>query len=197
MPVGRSYQALIGDGARRGRHRQRQRARRADEQQPVHHRRGRHDRPDDGHVRHEPELRGDPGSVGATRRRVGASTAAPRARSSTSSPSRAPIGSRARPSTSSTNDNWDAQNSTDERGHRRVAGARQVRSRQPGLHVHRRRADLEEPRVVLRRVRYSTNTTPQQQTAGADSRRLSAGDRRTSSSTSAARCSSRRATPPG
>ncbi len=58
---------------------------------------------------------------------------------------------------------------------RRVARAREVRQCQPGLHVHRRRTDLAQPRVVLRRLRVcQQNTTPQRQTAGPDSRGLSA-----------------------
>ena len=77
MPFGRSYQHLIGAGSRRRRHRQRERARRAHQQQPVPVRRREHDRPDDRHVRRQPELRGDSGSDRLARRASRPSSAAP------------------------------------------------------------------------------------------------------------------------
>ena len=118
---------------------------------------------------------------------VGASTAAPRARSSTSI-------------TKSGTNRFEGSakyifherqlgraEHDRQRDHRRVARARQVRQGQPGLHVHRRRADLART-APGSSAPTSTRTTPRRSgRRRARSRRTTSRPPRTSSSTSAAR----------
>ena len=82
LAVGRSYQTLItfAPGVTvRQRLGQPELARRLEQQQPVPLRRRRHDRRDDGHLRPELQLRGDPGGQHLDLRRSRPSTAARRA----------------------------------------------------------------------------------------------------------------------
>ena len=87
------------------------------------------------------------------------STAAPRGRSSTSSPRSGTNRFEGSAKYIAINDNWDEQNTTENEITGAVTGAGQVRQGQPGLHLHPRRADLARPRLVLRRLR-GTRPTP-------------------------------------
>ena len=141
LPVGRSYQALmaaapgvVGTGNANS-------AGAIDQHQSLRHRRGRHDRPDHRHVRHQHQLRGDSGNVGAhDRRRRRIRPRAGRDRQRRHQVGHEPFrgfGQVHLPQRQLGRAEHDGQ-----RDHRRVARAREVRQGEPGLLLRRRRPDL-------------------------------------------------------
>ena len=124
LAIGRNYQALMGvtpgvvgtgnvnsHGA-------------LSQQQHLHVRRRQHDRPDDGHVRREPELRGDSGSGRPHVDASASNSAAARARSWTSSRKSGTNRFEGSFKYLATNDNWNTQNTHEERSARGASLAR-------------------------------------------------------------------------